>query len=277
MPTEEQRRLLGAFVRARREALRPDDPGRRRRTPGLRREELAARAGIGITWCAWIEQGRDVRASADTLARLASALRLTQAERAYLFELAGRHDPDAPPPSETGDAPAAIAALVGALDWPAYGLDPGWTICVANAAARRLFTGLFEGQERPNLLRYMFTALAARSLIPDWDDRARRLLAEFRADYGRHLTDPRARSVIDWLSANSEAFRQAWDRQDVLDREGGLRRFLHPQDGPLCFEQHVMQAADRSDFKLVTLRPLPAAQDDAAEETRISQSPAPPR
>jgi len=257
--TEEQRRLLGAFVRARREGLRPDEPGRRRRTPGLRREELAARAGIGVTWCAWIEQGRDVRASADTLSRLARALCLTPAERAYLFDLAGRHDPDSPPAPDGGEAPASIAALVAALDWPAYGLDPGWTLCAANAAARRLFVGLFdeEGGHR-NLLRYVFTAPEARSLIPDWDDRARRLLAEFRADYSRHLDDPRARPVIDWLTANSPAFRHAWERQDVLDREGGPRHFLHPQDGALRFQQHTVQATDRSDFKLVALQPLPA-------------------
>src|SRR5690606_37283400 len=87
MQTEEQRQLLGAFVRARREGLRPDDPGRRRRTPGLRREELADRAGISVTWLSWIEQGRTVRASAEALARLAGALRLTRVERAYLFEL----------------------------------------------------------------------------------------------------------------------------------------------------------------------------------------------
>ncbi|MFT3966859.1 MAG: helix-turn-helix transcriptional regulator, partial [Sphingobium sp.] len=96
MQSDGQRQLLGAFVRARREGLPAPEPGRRRRTPGLRREELAARAGIGVTWIAWIEQGREVRPSADTLARLAGALRLTGAERAYLFTLAGRADPDNP-------------------------------------------------------------------------------------------------------------------------------------------------------------------------------------
>src|ERR1700734_1838418 len=93
-----QRRLLGQFVRAHRERIPPDSPAGRRRTPGLRREELAARAGIGATWCAWIEQGREVNASPQALGRLAAALCLTRAERAYLFELAGRRDPEAPPP-----------------------------------------------------------------------------------------------------------------------------------------------------------------------------------
>jgi transcriptional regulator with XRE-family HTH domain len=165
MLDEDHRRLLGAFVRARREAMAPDAPGRRRRTPGLRREELAARAGIGVTWVAWIEQGRAVRASAETLARLADALNLTRAERTYLFALAGRHDPADPFAQAPGEAPPAIAALVGQLDWPAYGLDAAWTVCCANAAARRLFVGLFEGEDQPNLLRYVFTSPHARRLL----------------------------------------------------------------------------------------------------------------
>ena len=255
MQTFEQRQLLGAFVRARREAIRPEATGRRRRTPGLRREELATRAGIGVTWCAWIEQGREVRPSADTLARLAGALQLTQAERAYLFELAGRHDPANPFAGEEG-APASIAALVALLPYPAYGLDPAWTICNANAAAQRLFTGLFDRPGHRNLLRYVFTEPQAKSLIPDWEDRACRLLAEFRADYGRHLTDPRARSVVEWLSRESVFFREAWDQQSVSGRQGGLRRFMHPHDGEQLFEQHTLLAADRPDFKLVMLEPV---------------------
>ncbi len=257
MPSEEQRQLLGAFVRARREGLRPDDPGRRRRTPGLRREELAARAGIGVTWCAWIEQGRDVCASADTLSRLAHALRLTQAERAYLFELAERHDPENPFAAGGGNAPASIDAMVSTLEWPAYGLDPGWMVCAANAAARRLFVGLFDEADHPNLLRYVFTAPEAHQLLPDWEERSHRILAEFRADYSRHLSDPRTRLMIDRLAEESKEFADAWDRQVVLDREGGERLFHHPEDGPLRFIQHSLQATDRSDFKLVVLQPLP--------------------
>ncbi|MCE7798365.1 helix-turn-helix transcriptional regulator [Sphingobium sufflavum] len=258
MQSDDQRRLLGAFVRARREALQPEERGRRRRTPGLRREELAARAGIGVTWCAWIEQGREVSVSAHSLSRLAEALHLTRAERAYLFELAGRHDPDMAAglfDRAEGDAPASITALVAALPCPAYGLDPAWTICGWNGAARRLFVGL-EGAGHANLLRYVFTHPAARSLIPDWEERAARLLAEFRADYGRNLADPRARAVVDWLAADSAFFRDAWERQAVAGREGGVRLFHHPLDGAMRFEQHTLHAAERPDFKLVALQPV---------------------
>lgn len=255
MQSDDQRRLLGAFVRARREALQPEERGRRRRTPGLRREELAARAGIGVTWCAWIEQGREVSVSAYSLSRLADALHLTRAERAYLFELAGRHDPDNVFGQAQDEAPSSIAALVEALPYPAYGLDPAWNICGWNGAARRLFVGL-EAQEHCNLLRYVFTDPAAKALIPDWEARAGRLLAEFRADFGRNPADPRSRAVVDWLAAQSAFFRDAWERQAVAGRAGGLRTFLHPADGPLRFEQHTLHAADRPDFKLVALEPL---------------------
>ena len=256
MQTSEQRRLLGDFVRARREALQPEERGRRRRTPGLRREELAARAGIGVTWCAWIEQGREARPSAETLSRLASALRLTLAERAYLFELAERRDPQNPFTEGTSDAPASIEALVNALPYPAYALDPAWNISCWNASARRLLVGLRDSEGHRNLLRYVFAEKSVQSLIPDWEQRASRMLAEFRVDYGRNLADPRAQAVVAWLSAESEFFRQAWEKQAVAGREGGLRTFVHPEDGLLLFTQHTLYAADRPDFKLVALEPV---------------------
>ena len=129
-PTKTDRKmLLGAFVRAHRESLAPEPTLGRRRTPGLRREELAARAGIGATWCAWIEQGRDVQMSPQALGRLAQALALTRAERAYLFDLADRRDPQAPSPEETAEAPASLRAAVEAVAHPAYGLDRLWNAC----------------------------------------------------------------------------------------------------------------------------------------------------
>lgn len=255
MLTEEHRRLLGTFVRARRESIAPDSPGRRRRTPGLRREELAARAGIGATWVAWIEQGRAVRASAETLARLADALKLTRAERSYLFSLSARHDPADPFSPPLAAAPPAIEALVGRLDWPAYGLDAAWTVCCANAAARWLLFGLFEDEEQPNLLRYVFTDPRARNLLPDWEERSRRLLAEFRRDYGLTLDDPRVAGVVDWLRENSEAFRSYWGEQAVHSRDGGLRIFRHPDDGDCRFIQHSLSDVERGDFRLVVLEP----------------------
>lgn len=257
MTNERQRRLLGQFIRSHRERLQPDMPTRRRRTPGLRREELAARAGIGVTWCAWLEQGRDVRASPEALARLAAALVLTPAERAYLFELAGRRDPEAPAAAPMSGAPAALRDLMAVLTHPAYGLDRLWNACCWNAAAEHLFAGwLGEGHDK-NLLRYTFTSPAARRLLPDWEDRATRLLAEFRADYGRALEDTEVRDLADELAGRSDLFARAWHAQTVTTREGGRRTFMHPEDGRLVYEQHTFVPAERPDYKLVVLLPVP--------------------
>ena len=116
----DQRRLLGAFVRAHRERMRPTTATGRRRTPGLKREELAASAGISVTWCAWIEQGRPVQASPEALGRIAQTLALSRAERDYLFELAGRSDPDIRPDP---NVPTSLLAAVSTVRHPAYGLD----------------------------------------------------------------------------------------------------------------------------------------------------------
>jgi transcriptional regulator with XRE-family HTH domain len=256
MTNPDQRRLLGGFVRAHRERLPPEGPGVRRRTPGLRREELAARAGISGTWLTWIEQGRDVKASPQALDRLSRALTLSRAERAYLFELSGIHDPDNPPPQDTADAPASIIAAVQSVTHPAYGLDRLWNACCWNSAAERLFQGwLTPGRER-NLLLFVFLDPAARKLIPNWDLRAQRLLAEFRGDYGHSFTDPRAHALVERLRRDSALFRTAWEEQSVLEREGGVRQFQHPKDGALRFVQHTFTPAERPDHKLVILTPL---------------------
>ncbi len=255
MLQDDQRRLLGDFIRAHRERVRPPSSGGRRRTPGLRREELAAQAGISATWCTWIEQGRPVQASPETLGRLARALALTVAERAYLFELAGRLDPDLAEQPES-DAPPSLLAAVNALVHPAYGLDRLWNACCWNEAAARLFHGWLDGDHQRNLLRFVFLDATARALIPDWQDRARRLLAEFRADFGHTFRDAQVKAFIASLKAESPLFARTWDDQDVQHRVGGPRTFHHPSDGILHFEQHTFSPAERPDHKLVMLVPM---------------------
>ena len=250
----DQRRLLGDFVRAHRERARPAVAAGRRRTPGLRREELAALAGISITWCAWIEQGRPVQASPETLGRLAEALSLTRAERAYLFELADRVDPD----DSAGLAEAAPASLVAAVKTfahPAYGLDRLWNACCWNESAASLFCGWLDGDHQRNLLRFVFIEDKARSLIPQWQDRARRLLAEFRADFGHNFRDPRVKQFIEGLKAESPLFARLWNDQDVQHRIGRTRTFDHRKLGRLSFDQHSFSSTERHDFTLVLLVP----------------------
>ncbi|MCS0580762.1 helix-turn-helix transcriptional regulator [Massilia pinisoli] len=249
-----RRELLGAFIRAHRARLTPARPGGRRRTPGLRREELADAAGLGVTWITWLEQGRDVQASAAALGRLAEALQLSAAERASLFDLAGRKDPRAADHTD-GLAPALLAlpALVGA---PAYLLDHAWTARAWNGAAAALFTGwLDDDTSDRNLLRYVFLHPAARDLIVGWEARARRLAAEFRADFHRRPADAVMQALVDGLRRDSDLFARCWERQDVLHREGGERRFRHPVRGELGFVQTTLLVAAQLEIKLVCLAP----------------------
>ncbi|HTB44405.1 MAG TPA: helix-turn-helix transcriptional regulator [Acetobacteraceae bacterium] len=253
-----QRRELGDFVRTQRERLDPAAlglaAGARRRTPGLRREEVALLCGLSTTWYTWIEQGRDVSVSPLALARMAATLRLGQAERAYLFELAGKRDPDQGG-SEADDVPPGVLACVEAIAQPAYVLDRFWTVRCWNTAAAHLFTGWLDQPGERNLLRFVFLVPAARLLIRDWETRARRVVAEFRASSSARVSDPALRSLIESLQDESVEFRQFWNRYDVLEREGGERTFNHPRDGLLCYSQVTFDLAGRPDLKLTMLVP----------------------
>ena len=252
----EQRRALGDFLRARRERIEPATlnlpRGARRRTPGLRREEVAQLCGLSTTWYAWIEQGRDVSVSPMALARLAAGLRLGRAERDYLFELAQKRDPDKDG-GEADDIPPAVLASVATIGAPAYVLDRIWTARGWNEAAERLFVGWLDRPGERNLLRFIFLEPAARSLICAWEDRARRVAAEFRAACGAHLDDPSLRGLVEELRRHSAEFARFWDQHGILGREGGERTFQHPADGFLRYEQVTFNLASQPDLKLTIL------------------------
>ena len=260
----DQRRLLGAFLRAHREALspagagQPTNPFAHRRTPGLRREEVAQLSGLSTTWYTWAEQGRDVALSEAALARLAGALRLSAAERAYLFELARRRDPAAPSaPAPGEDVPAELLAVLGASAAPAYLLDRLWRACGWNDAAAQLLAPWLDSAE-PCLLRFVFLEPAARAFIEDWEDRARRLLAEFRADTADTPEDPAIGELVEGLKHHSPDFVRFWNAHAVLAREGGTRLFNHPHDGRLGYEQVTLVPATHPRHKLVVLLPQDA-------------------
>lgn len=258
LPDEFHRRELADFLRAQRGRLKPEAFGftaGRRRTPGLRREEVAQLCGMSATWYTWIEQGRDVSVSPHTLARLAKVLGLSAAERAYLFGLAGKGDPSGDRHDDSANAPDALAGAINAIALPAYVLDRCWNALAWNARAQRLFVGWLDADTTGdrNLLRYVFLSDAARALIRNWEDRARRLVAEFRADAGRHLNDPPIAALIDDLSARSPVFARLWSEHSVLGREGGERTFEHPLDGFLRYEQITMTLANRPELKFVML------------------------
>ncbi len=258
-PTANQRRELSAFLRARREALKPAAAGQptapqtRRRTPGLRREEVAQLCGISTTWYTWLEQGRDIALSPHALARLADTLHLTVAERAYLFELTRKRDPSPPVADATENAvPPELTAALKAITAPAYLLDRYWNACGWNDAAAHLFSGWLCGPEL-NLLRYVFLDPTAVAFIVDWENRARRLLAEFRADTAHYADDPGIKVLVTDLMQKSTSFERFWNTYTVLVREGGERRFQHPENNPLVYHQITLMPAAQRECKFVIL------------------------
>ncbi len=264
MKNSDRSLLLGNFIRSHRERVTPPSHTAanaapqtvsRRRTPGLRREELASAAAVSVTWITWLEQGRDVAASDTALARLAQALSLTSAERATLFDLAGKRDP-VTPDEPHGDLHPSILALPSLFTVPAYLLDHSWTAKAWNPAAAQLFIGwLDEKSTDRNLLKFVFLDRQAQTLIADWRDRSRRLVAEFRADYSRRPHDVAMQELIAELSNRSALFCDFWKEQSVLHREGGARSFNHPSSGMQNFVQTTLLVASHQECKLVCLAP----------------------
>ncbi|MBB5214689.1 helix-turn-helix transcriptional regulator [Parapusillimonas granuli] len=251
-----RRKALGDFLRQARARVTPESlglpAGSRRRTPGLRREEVAQLCGISATWYTWIEQGRNVSVSAAVLGRLASVLNLARAERHYLFSLAECADPDHGS-DQILPLPPRLADCVRSITAPAYILDRCWNVLARNEPLLHLFDGWPDRDPSPNLLRYIFLDPAARSLVVDWEQRASRVVAEFRADAGTHADEPDVRAVLDELQQSSAVFAHWWIRHTVVDREGGLREFNHPADGILLYQQITFRLATRPDCKLVML------------------------
>lgn len=271
MKTEHAARLLGDFLRERRNGLDPKafglPPGQRRRAPGLRREEVASLCGISPTWYTWIEQGRTDAVSEATLAALAQGLRLSPAERSYLFELMARTDP-LPPDAPDSDQ-QLLLALVSAVKSPAYVLDRHWDALAWNKPAGQLFadwlgkpgkamgnTAGSPARRDRNLLRYVFLNPAASTFIVDWADRAQRVVAEYRADSAAWPGGARQQALLDELNAGSAAFAQAWRAQQVLAREGGLRRFHLPGGAEAAYQQLTLHVAQQPDLKLTVLLPV---------------------
>lgn len=249
------RQALADFLKTRRARLQPADvdllPGMRRRTPGLRREEVAMLAGVSVTWYTWIEQAREVSFSADVLYAIARALRLEPHETRYLFTLAGKHLPDqAAANADEGLTPALRALLDQQSPFPAYVMGRYWHLLGWNQAATEVF-GDFTHLKHCNILWYTLVDPAARVRVVDWPGRAQRLVAEFRADCGGHMDDPWLREFITDLQAASTEFAGWWDQHDVLGRDGGTREFDHPALGRLTTQQLTLRLSHTPHTRLV--------------------------
>lgn len=257
-------RELGAFLRSRRERLAPVDvglpAGARRRTPGLRREEVAMIAGVGTTWYTWLEQGRDVKPSNETLRAIGEALRLDAAETHHLYVLAGRQPPN-PRPTQPERVDEALRHTLTSLTiQPAYVMGRRWDVLAWNRAAAAVFGdyGRLEGDER-NVMHMVFADPAHRRLLADWEAMAPAALAMFRADSVRYAGDPAFERLIALLAAASAEFRAWWPKQEVLRPLGGCKRVDHPQAGLMAFEYTNLSVVDQPEMKLVVYTPLDAA------------------
>ncbi len=256
-----RRQELAEFLTALRQRGTPEafgfPTGARRRTQGLRREEVAQLAGISATWYTWIEQGREVNVSAEALERLATALKLSKSERTYLFDMADRRDPQAHM-LEADTAPETLVNMLSNMQIPAYILGRTWDVLAWNEAASNLFTGWLDKineDSRPNLLRFVFQHPSAKQFVVDWDMRARRLVAEFRADCRSRLEEPELKRLVNELSQASPEFERFWEQHDVLERQGGQRQFNHPTQGLISYSQVTLRPVEQEQLKLVLLQP----------------------
>lgn len=254
---EQQRKELGAFLRARREQLDRNayglPPAGRGRTVGLRREEISYLSGVSVTWYTWLEQGRDINPSRQVLDAVATALHLTVTEHDYVLTLAG-FAPSRPGGGEAVEtAPPHVQRFLDALDeHPAYALAPDWGIAGWNSAYEALYPNVATAiAEQRNLLWLIFMDPAVRALLDDWDDTSRRFLAEFRAEAGPRLGDPRYRDLVGRLLESSPDFRERWESHGVRGFESRERVFQHPTLGRLVFEHHQMRPSDQTDIQLV--------------------------
>ena len=253
-----RRSELGDFLRSRREKLSPKalglSNGRRRRTPGLRREEVAERAGIGVDWYIRLEQGRTVSPSVTTVDALARALRLSKAEHAHLRALTRRSDRRA---FSREIVPATIIRVIKSLNQPAYVTGRRWDVLAWNAAADKIFafSRLAEGDR--NTLVNMFTNPQARRLFgAAWADEVQRMVAQFRATHDLWAGDPAFVELVDRLRQGSPEFAVLWEAHDVRSVAAGQKSLSHPKNGVLRFEYATFQANDDPALKLVIYRPV---------------------
>jgi transcriptional regulator with XRE-family HTH domain len=252
------RNELSDFLKSRRAKLSPDDvglpSGTRRRAPGLRREEVASLAGVGLTWYTWFEQGREIRVSPDFLENVSRALRLTGVERRHLFVLLNQDTTAASVP-ERKVSPALQRMLDGMPSRPAYIRTARWDVIAWNKPAVRLFRFHRLRPEERNLVRLMFVDPEFRTLVPNWPHAAPIMLAKFRSDYARYRGDPLMDALVSEMQQRSPEFRQLWRRHDVLNSGEGIKT-LHLKGKDQLFEHTSFSVNGEPDLNLIVYAPL---------------------
>jgi len=251
--------LLGAYLKDRRGKLDPAAFGfslARRRTPGLRREEVAQRANVSATWYTWLEQGRGGAPSADVLDRIARALMLTTVEREHLFLLGLGRPPEVRYHEPEGITPR-LQRLLDTLDHsPAFIRTATWDVIAWNRAAAVVLTDysqMPDGQR--NVLRLIFRDSRIRAAQSDWQGVARFVVASFRADVARAGASRNVQSLVDELCATSAEFAAMWRANDVQVHGDGKKTLHHHTAGPLALEFSAFAVDGRPDLSMVVYNP----------------------
>ncbi|MFE3103864.1 helix-turn-helix transcriptional regulator [Nocardia tengchongensis] len=276
--TDNQRAELAAFLKAHRARLTPKDVGLfedlepgRRRTPGLRREEVAELAGVSLTWYTWLEQARKIAASPQVVDALARALRLSPAEHRHLRALSGL--PDLSEHEDTDDS--RLQRLVDAL-MPDLAVvhDGCLDFVVWNAAFARIRVDPAElPADRRNLLWWMFTDERTRAMMPRWEPAARAILGQFRALVGRTPDDPHLNAIVAALTEASPEFRTWWQDYPVQDFRASTITLDHPAAGPVSLDVYQLRLVENPDLLMVVHLPA-TAEDRARIATLLDNDPA---
>jgi transcriptional regulator with XRE-family HTH domain len=272
----ERRTELADFLRAHRARIRPAQfglPARvRRRTPGLRREEVAELIGVGVTWYTWLEQGRDIRVSVEVLEALARVLQLSADERAYLFALSHR---PLPPAAASDRAPVSpvLQTMLDALEpYPANLRDDRWYVLAWNRAESLIADWAALPPVQRHVVWNMFTNLRLRQMAVDWSGDARTQLALFRMASRRHAGASWLAELSDHLQQSSPQFRTWWSQHEVQRQRERAIVLQHPRVGRLVLQRVVCTVESNPSLSLRVLVPLPDA-DTAAKLHRLRADP----
>lgn len=266
---------LGAFLRDRRcrmDAAAFGLPTARRRTPGLRREEVAQRANVSVTWYTWLEQGRGGAPSADVLDRIARALMLTDVEREHLFLIGLGRPPEVRfHPSEEGISPRLQRVLDALDNSPALIKTATWDIVAWNRAATVLLAdyGAMAPHER-NVLRMMFGNPSVRARQHDWESVARFVVATFRAEAVRTGATGNVQALVDELTQTSPEFAAMWKENEVGHHGGGTKTLRHPTLGLMSLEYSAFAVDGRPDLAMIVYNA--ATPEVAAEVKRLIEA-----
>jgi transcriptional regulator with XRE-family HTH domain len=257
---------LGAYLKDRRAKLDPAAlgfPMQRRRTPGLRREEVAQRANVSATWYTWLEQGRGGAPSADVLERIARALMLTDVEREHLFLIGLGRPPEVHYQSTDGVTPR-LQRVLDALEFnPALVRTSTWDVIAWNRAAAVVLAdyGKLPPVER-NVLRLLFCNPATRAMQPDWESAARFMVAAFRADAARAGAAESTKALVDDLCRRSPDFARMWRDNDVCNFGEGTKHIRHPTAGMISLEYSAFAVDARPDLGMVVFSPATPKDDE---------------